>query len=444
MAMTDRYGLVISTASAAAAEHYQIGMDRLLSYGFGADQAFAEAAAADDGLALAHAGRALFAFLQADGSGARTAIARAREVVASASRRERQHVEALTAIVGGDGARGLELVEEHVREFPRDALLLNQAASTIGFSGRADREEYRRAFVERLAPAYADDWWFQSALGFAYMEEGRFAEARRLSERSLAQYPANASASHNVAHVYFETVDNDGGAAFLEDWLASYDRRAPFHCHLAWHLALFELHRDRARRALEIYERDIATSKNARLAVMDGSALLWRLRLYGGIDGPLPWRPLIDLARRVTRPGFIFGDVHAALVYASCGDEAALTALIDGLRALDAKGHPIAGPVGLPIVHGIAAFHAGDWTRALAHFESVGTEIHRMGGSHAQWELFEETMVVCQLRLGRHEEAARLIRRRLQQRASPRDLGWLAEAETRAPAASAITPPRTS
>jgi hypothetical protein len=48
-----------------------------------------------------------------------------------------------------------------------------------------------------------------------------------------------------------------------------------------------------------------------------------------------------------------------------------------------------------------------------------------VGGSHAQWELFEETMVVCLLRLGRLDQAQRLIRRRLGVRSSPRDLAWL-------------------
>ena len=54
-----------------------------------------------------------------------------------------------------------------------------------------------------------------------------------------------------------------------------------------------------------------------------------------------------------------------------------------------------------------------------------------MGGSHAQWELFEETMVVSYLRLGRNEDAARLLRRRLAGRASARDARWLAQAERR-------------
>jgi tetratricopeptide (TPR) repeat protein len=433
MTSSDRYGLPLSTSSAVAAEQYGLGMDRLLAYERGAETAFAAALAADERFALAHAGMALFSFFQADGTAARAAIGRARERVGDASRRERQHVEALTAIVGGETARGLALIEEHAREFPRDALLVKQASSSIGFSGRPDREAHRAAFLESLAPAYGEDWWYQSELGFVCHEVGRFDESRRLSERSLAQYPGNANASHNLAHVYFETLDNDGGVAFLEDWLASYERGAPYHCHLAWHLGLFELHRGRIDRVLEIFDREIQPASNPRLAVMDGPATLWRLRLYGHDEGKTRWEPLAALAERVARPGFVFGDIHAALAYAASGNERALAALVDHLRALAAKGHPVAGPVGLPLVQGVAAFAAGDPAGALRHFEPVESEIHRMGGSHAQWEIFEETMVVAYLRLGRHEDAARLLRRRLARRASARDARWLEDAEARAP-----------
>jgi tetratricopeptide (TPR) repeat protein len=311
---------------------------------------------------------------------------------------------------------------------------VNLAGSAIGFSGARDREQQRVALMERVAPAYGDDWWFASALAFTYMEVSRFEECRRLSERSLAQEPGNANASHNLAHVYFETVDNDAGAAFLEAWLATYDARASFHCHLAWHLAMFELHRGNHARAREIFERDMVSAVNPRLAMIDGSALLWRFRLDGVPEPPAAWRGLADLAARVSRPGFVFGEIHAALAYAASGDTTGLGRLVDGLRALDAKGHPVAGTVALPLVQGIAAFVAGDHATALAHFEPVEQEIHRVGGSHAQWELFEETMVACYLAIERWEDAARLIRRRLARRASPRDQRWL-ERATNPPAA---------
>jgi tetratricopeptide (TPR) repeat protein len=279
--------------------------------------------------------------------------------------------------------------------------------------------------------AYGDDWWFQSALAFTYHEVDRFEESRRLSQASLDQYPRNASAAHNLAHISFETLDIEAGSAFLDDWMTRYDRRAHFHCHLAWHQAMFALHEGRYTEALALFERDILPASNPRSTMTDGTALLWRVRLDAASPAALPWRALADIAGRVSRPGYLFGECHAALAYAACGDQAALEKLMDGLRALDAKGNPIAGRVVLPLVQGTAAFAAGDHAGALAHFEPVESEMHRIGGSHAQWELFEETMVACYLALARYDDALRLVRRRLARRASPRDQKWLARASAR-------------
>src|SRR5438128_3343058 len=295
MALTDRYWLPISTGSAVAAEHFQRGMDMLLSYGPGADDAFAAAVKADDRLAVAHAGIGLVAVAHGDAATAGAAVEKARDLVPGATRRERQHVEALGALIGGETARGLDLVNEHIAEFPRDAMLVNQASSAIGFAGARDREQQRVAFLEPLAPAYGDDWWYQSALAFTYHEVDRFEESRRLSEASLRQYPRNAHASHNLAHIAFETLDIEAGAAFLDEWMAGYDRRASFHCHMAWHQAMFALHEGRYAQALDIFSRAILPSGNPRSAMTDGTALLWRVKLDGASEQPLPWRALADL-----------------------------------------------------------------------------------------------------------------------------------------------------
>jgi pentatricopeptide repeat protein len=93
--------------------------------------------------------------------------------------------------------------------------------------------------------------------------------------------------------------------------------------------------------------------------------------------------------------------------------------------------------VALPLVRGIVAFVAADYAGALACFEPIVPQFHRIGGSHAQWELFEETMVVCYIKLGRYEDAVRLLRRRLAGRRSPRDLAWLSGAEEALSARSA-------
>src|SRR5215470_1619377 len=146
MPITDRYGLEITTSSTRAAEQFQDGMDRLLSYSAGADDAFTAALDADPGLAVAHTGLALLALVQGDAATARAAVGRARDTVTGATRREQQHVEALGALIAGETARGLALVDEHLAEFPRDAIAVHQAGNAIALAGGTDREAYRVAF----------------------------------------------------------------------------------------------------------------------------------------------------------------------------------------------------------------------------------------------------------------------------------------------------------
>src|SRR5260370_2709919 len=156
----------------------------------------------------------------------------------------------------------------------------------------------------------------------------RLEEPRRLSERSLAQSPRNANASHNLAHISFETLDNDGGAAFLGDWLATYDPRASFHCHLAWHLAMFELHRGRYARAQEILERDILNAANPRLAMIDGAALLWRFPPDGPPHAPPAGRSLAPLPAKGSRPRVVVRAGPAAPSYPRLRQDQSPTGLL--------------------------------------------------------------------------------------------------------------------
>src|SRR5713226_5911942 len=214
--LRDRYGLSLSTSSAAATRAYVEGVDRFLAAHAAAEESFDHAVAADPGFALAHIGRARSLHLQGRGALAQAAVAQAREVTASLDRRERQHVEALGLAVAGQGARALALIREHVAEFPRDAMALaaaNGVYGLIGFSGRQDRNEEMLALLASVAPAYGEDWWFLGAHGFARTEALGWKAGAPLVERSLELAPRNAHAAHAFAHVLYERGDDESGAA---------------------------------------------------------------------------------------------------------------------------------------------------------------------------------------------------------------------------------------
>lgn len=429
----DRYGLPLSTSSATAAARYVDGIDVTLSGNAGADELLAAAVAADEGFALAQAALARAEQFRGQVAPARTRAARARALAASLTARERGHVEAIAVAVEGNNARALELVREHVREFPRDAFVLSQASGVyglIGFSGRQERNEEQFALMDSVTAAYGDDWWFLSAYAFAANELFQTERARRLVERSLELYPRNGHAAHTMGHVFFETGDDASGASFLGGWLPGYDPAAQLHCHLSWHWALFELNAGNHDTVLELYDGCIspaASRWNALGTVADGASLLWRCDLYGPAIAPERWQALRDYAAKsFGRPGVTFADVHCALTYAASGDEASLSQLIDGLRAREAAGKQPAGPVVVRLALGVAAFRRGDAEEAVRQIAPVADQVIRIGGSHAQREVIEDTLLEAYVRSGRAEEAAALLRERLDRRPSPRDHSRLA------------------
>ena len=432
----DRYGLPLTSTSSRAIEAYRAGVDHLLLATPGAERAFAAALEADPGFALAAAGLARALQIHGRVAEGRAAAARARALVDGISRRERQHVAAIGTLLDGDAPGALAAVRAHVAEFPRDALALSLAVGAFGliaFSGRLDHNALLLELLDPLAPHYAGDWWFPFAHGWAYNEARRPVEARRLMEEARARQPRSANVAHGLAHIAYETGDVEGGAAYLAEWLPPYERAGTLHCHLSWHLALFELARGHAEAARRIYEESIAPGASALApplnTLSDASAFLWRLGLYGEPAPAGHWGPVRDFAAQAfARPGFAFADIHCALAYAGQGDAAALARLVETLREAAHAGRLAAGPGVAALAEGLGAFAAGDYAGAIRLIEPVAADVIRLGGSHAQRDVFEETLIQAYLRDGLGAKAAAILRRRLDRRPSARDREWLARA----------------
>ena len=433
----DRYGLPLTTSSTLAAERFIEGIDLLLEQNFGPEDTFTQALEADAGFALAHGALAYMLHLRAQVAEARESAQQAQSLAARVSRRERQQIEAIALFVQGQGPRSYALIREHLVDYPRDMLMLRlaQRLFVLGCSGAgvASFPAALLALMQSVASAYGDDWAFLGQYAFAHHETGRLQEARRLAERSLALRPTNAVAAHSVAHVFFETGNHAGGGDFLGTWLQGFDRRAPYRVHLSWHQALCELALGHYQRVLDLYEADIRPAVVAHLvtALNDSAALLWRWSLYSGSTPPVPPEEVRDLAvPAAVRPGPAFRDAHAALAFAVAGDAVSMEHMIDRLQGLADQGDALAGEVTLPLVRGINAFAHGAYGEAVRLMEPLFTaprldQLARIGGSHAQREVFEDTMLEAYLRAEQCDKAETMLHTRLQRRASVRDLFWL-------------------
>jgi hypothetical protein len=434
MPIEDRFGLPLTTESPRAAEAYGRAVDLMLSANAGAEPLLNDALAADPEFALAHIARARLCQVQARIPEAKDAAAKARGLAERVSAREQGHVETIALAIDGAGAQAMARLEAHAADWPRDAVPLSLALGVfglLGFSGRADHHEAQLALLERLALRWNEDWWFLTYLGWARIETGDVASGAREVERALELNPHNAYAAHARVHGYYEAGDAASGAAFVEAWLPGYDRTSQLHGHLSWHLALFELARGQSGRARALYEdaiRPAVSQAPPLFNLADAASFLWRWRIYGETP-PLneSWGEVTAHAQRhFPRAGIHFADIHAAFAEAISGEDETLAARIAQLKELIAAGRMPQGEVAAAVCAGAAAFVQEDYATAAELLGAALPELARLGGSHAQREVFEDTYIVACRRAGRHDNAAERLSGRLSRRPSARDRDWLA------------------
>jgi len=132
----------------------------------------------------------------------------------------------------------------------------------------------------------------------------------------------------------------------------------------------------------------------------DAASLLWRLSLAGKAGLEPHWRDVNAYGDRFfPRAGPHFADVHHALVAAATGSDV-LETRVAQLEALEADGRLAPGPTAIGLCRGIRAFAEGDNDNAIRILEPLMPAVVRIGGSHAQRELWEDTLIVACLRGG--------------------------------------------
>jgi len=417
----DPYGLPL-TATPAAARSYVAALQRVLSLRAGAQAALEESVALDPDFALGHATLALVGH---EWGGAVDVEQCLRQAQASppGDERERSLVSAITSRVRRPGAAADSELLRHLGAYPEDALAVSVAVPTIAFSGATEVPQEAWTLVEGLGPVYRGDWWYTGLLAFMRQEQERWDEVGALAEVALAQEPAAGHAAHALAHLYHETGAYEQGLAWIDGWTQRHGAAAAYGSHFSWHAALYELAlgRDVAPR----YASSLSPSHVTGVrALVDAASLLWRCRLRGSWDGPVPIAEVLQSIPDplLVRPPTSFLALHAAVALACLDDAARLQALAAHARE---QGAPVFRDVVQPLAGALCALVEGDADRAADGLTGLQGRLAALGGSAAQREVVEDTLLAALRRAGRPDEARVLLHRRLERRASPADAAAL-------------------
>jgi hypothetical protein len=198
---------------------------------------------------------------------------------------------------------------------------------------------------------------------------------------------------------------------------SGHHRKPVLYSHLNWHLALGHLEAGDAAAAYRLFRDAFALDVHSgppRGQLNDAVSFLWRWELAGHPRDGDAWRMMHDFATRAfPRAGLAFSDMHIALAQAVAGDETMLEARERQIGELARNGRYPSGPVVPAVSRAVAAFERRDFCAAIDALEPIVEELERIGGSRAQLDLVEFTLLKAYLSADRPDDARRMLGGRL-------------------------------
>lgn len=386
------------------------------------------ASAADPGWALPHAMRAGFLLsLTEPGLLDEAAGALAQAEALQTARREtpageRAHLAALRLVLEGRWHAAVRVWDEHLVEQPRDALALLWVhlwdfyrGDAWGLRQRAARALPEWDTADPLFPHVLALW------AFGLEESNLYPQAEEAGRRALAADPRVPWAVHAVAHVMEMQGRFEEGAAWLRHHQPAWGSGNGFAVHLWWHKALFRLEAMDTAGALRLVDNHLSGEVLAiTLNRVDAAALLWRLHLLE-VDVSGAAAALADgwPAIEAHAGHYAFNDVHRVLALLAAGRAAAAEAWVARCaeRAMAAEdagraNHAVAREVGLPLMRGLLALHRGQPAAACELIAPLRGSARQVGGSHAQRDLIDQTLLAAAAAAGQRALGRALIHER--------------------------------
>lgn len=406
---TDRYDNPLSTPSPEARDAYVAALDLMLEGQAGPAKGFQRCVDADPRFALGWVGLARAHHFMGQGAAVRAAMDQARGCADGLTEREASHLAVMDTMLAGRLAEAYPAIRAHAERYPRDAMIAQTCSSVfglIGFSGQPGREAEMLAFNAFLLPHYGEDWWALSQYAFALCETGNLKKADTVIDRAMALNPRNAHGAHVRSHVSYEAGETETGRAYLDDWMRGYDPGGLMFTHLNWHEALWALEQgdiDAMWAKVDAAVSPEAGSGGPAINVLtDTASILHRATLAGVVVPQARWASVSAYAETAfPKTGNAFVDVHAALAHAMAGRAEALQGII---------AQP-AGPAAdlVPgLARGFEAVARRDWASASAYITEAMADLARLGGSRAQRDMVEDTLLTALVQQGKRDEAQRI------------------------------------
>jgi len=415
----DSAGHLVTGATADGLAHFEAAAHQFRCY-IGDPVASVDAAlAAAPEMAMAHVLKGYLFLLGTEP--AALPVARACHSAAAllaGTERERGHVEVVRLLIEGRWRTAGHVLEDVSIAYPCDALALHAGHQIDFFRGDS---RMLRDRIARALPA-----WGASVAGYAALlgmhafgleETGDYAGAEKQGRAAVELERRNTWAWHAVAHVYEMRNQPQEGLAWMTSDTEAWSQDSFLAVHNWWHLAVYHLELGASDEALQLFDGPVYGSRpNLVLNLIDASALLWRLSLRG-VDVRNRFAAVADNWAPTAGAGnYAFNDMHAMMAFVGAGRAKEQQVVLDAQRAAMESGSDNAEftrEVGYPATRAVQAFGQGRYAECVELLRPIRHVAHRFGGSHAQRDLLDQTLIEASRRAEFDALAAALINERI-------------------------------
>jgi tetratricopeptide (TPR) repeat protein len=348
-----------------------------------------------------------------------------------ANEREQAHTAAIGAWLDGNWTGAASRLDELLSSSPSDLLALMVGHLLDFFLGDAQnlRDRPIRTLRE-FDPDHPHAEFVRGMAAFGLEEAGHYDQALDAGLAAVDANPDDVWGIHAVVHTYEMQGLIDEGIRFLASDRTRWESGNLFTVHNWWHLALYHLEAGQPERSLGIYDSEIHHTDSAGVPIemLDASALLWRLLLDGVDTGDRfatlaqAWTP-----KATGDSWYVFNDFHAVIAFAGADRRDDIRTLIQGrerwLEVAEGTNALMTAEIGLPACRAVLAFIEDRHHDVIAELFPIRRTLNHFGGSHAQRDALQRTLLESALRSGRYELARALASERLGVRESS-VYGW--------------------
>ncbi|MDY0273804.1 MAG: tetratricopeptide repeat protein, partial [Advenella sp.] len=244
-------------------------------------------------------------------------------------------------------------------------------------------------------------------------------------------------AHHAVAHV----LEMQGRVIDGVKWMSTREKYWSeednfFKVHNWWHRAIYHQELEQNDVVLSIYDNHIRHGNSTvALELVDASAMLWRLHL-DGVDVGDRWDELADCWQtHADGHSYTFNDWHAVMAYLGAGRDIDVEQILKDCKKINpdpkSEMQQWTQKYTVPLIEGFIAFWRKDYQTAIEQLYGARFIANSFGGSHAQRDIIDLTLIEAAIRAGQPELARALANERLALKPNSRlNQGFLARSKS--------------